>query len=104
MKRKISLLSFLFVGVLAFFPLSTTAHNENLPKLENRRYKCLVTPKDKNSRVNVRSRPSNSARIVRTLRDNTYINVTKIENGWAYIIDSDHGKVKGWISEEYISC
>lgn len=104
MKLRSSFMLFLFVGLLAFVPLSTAVRTEAAPEIIIRAQKCIITLRDKNSRVNVRSRPNLSAGIVGKLPDGAYVNVTKRRQGWVYINGSDQGSIKGWLPEIYISC
>ena len=104
MKLRISLVLFLFAGLLALVPVATSAHRPPALEINNRAQKCIITLRDKNSRVNVRTRPNLNARIVGRLRDGVYVNVTKHSQGWVYINGSDQGRIKGWLPEIYISC
>ena len=88
----------------AFLPVSAAVRTEASPKIVNPARKCIITPRNQSSHVNVRSRPNLSARIVGKLHDGVYVNVTKRSSGWVYINGSDQGRIKGWIAEIYISC
>lgn len=99
------MLVILAFGMLsAFHPVSAALRTEASPKIVNRARKCIISPRNQNSHVNVRARPNLRARIVGQLHDGVYVNVTRHSGGWVYINGSDQGRIKGWIAEIYISC
>ena len=104
MKLNISLILFVFAGVLSFVPLSAGAHINVAPVISNGAQKCIIDLPNQNNRANVRTSPATTARVVGRLNDGVYVNVTKRSRGWAYISWSDQGKIKGWVNMAYVSC